>query len=81
MNRFIIFYCFDLVAATKSSAGLTSFHGVWPSAERKDFEQDMRIVPDFISEAEEKQLHEEIEPYMSRLRYEFDHWDDVSIGK
>ncbi|XP_032290726.1 alpha-ketoglutarate-dependent dioxygenase alkB homolog 7, mitochondrial isoform X2 [Drosophila virilis] len=40
----------------------------------------MRIVPDFISEAEEKQLHEEIEPYMSRLRYEFDHWDDAIHG-
>ncbi|EDW19478.1 alpha-ketoglutarate-dependent dioxygenase alkB homolog 7, mitochondrial isoform X1 [Drosophila mojavensis] len=72
--------CHRAVAATKSSAGLTSFHGVWPSAERKDFEQDMRIVPDFISEAEEKQLHEEIEPYMSRLRYEFDHWDDAIHG-
>ncbi|XP_032592889.1 alpha-ketoglutarate-dependent dioxygenase alkB homolog 7, mitochondrial isoform X2 [Drosophila grimshawi] len=40
----------------------------------------MRIVPEFISEAEEKQLHEEIEPYMSRLRYEFDHWDDAIHG-
>lgn len=40
----------------------------------------MRIIPEFISEEEEKELHEEIEPYMSRLRYEFDHWDDVSIA-
>ncbi|XP_034481814.1 alpha-ketoglutarate-dependent dioxygenase alkB homolog 7, mitochondrial isoform X2 [Drosophila innubila] len=40
----------------------------------------MRIIPDFISETEEKQLHEEIEPYMSRLRYEFDHWDDAIHG-
>lgn len=39
----------------------------------------MRIIPEFITEEEEKQLHEEIEPYMSRMRYEFDHWDDVSI--
>lgn len=38
----------------------------------------MRIIPEFITEEEEKQLHEEIEPYMSRMRYEFDHWDDVS---
>lgn len=40
----------------------------------------MRIIPEFISEEEEKELHEEIEPYMSRMRYEFDHWDDVSIA-
>lgn len=39
----------------------------------------MRILPEFITAEEEKQLHEEIEPYMSRMRYEFDHWDDVSI--
>lgn len=73
-------FCFNVVAANKNSTSLTCFHGVWPPTERRDFEQHMRIVPDFISEAEEKQLHEEIEPYMSRLRYEFDHWDDVSTG-
>ncbi|KAL7734539.1 hypothetical protein ACLKA6_010854 [Drosophila palustris] len=68
------------VAAKKSDSRLTCFHGLWPAAEQRDFEQHMRIIPDFISEEEEKQLHEEVEPYMSRLRYEFDHWDDAIHG-
>ncbi|XP_030571130.1 alpha-ketoglutarate-dependent dioxygenase alkB homolog 7, mitochondrial isoform X2 [Drosophila novamexicana] len=78
--RQILRRCHRAVAANKNSTSLTCFHGVWPPTERRDFEQHMRIVPDFISEAEEKQLHEEIEPYMSRLRYEFDHWDDAIHG-
>lgn len=68
-----------IVAAKNNNNNLTCFHGLWPSAEQRDFEQHMRIIPEFITEEEEKQLHEEIEPYMSRMRYEFDHWDDVSI--
>lgn len=58
-------------------ANLTAYFGKWPETEQKEFRQHMRIITDFISEPEEQQLHEEIEPYMSRLRYEFDHWDDV----
>lgn len=38
----------------------------------------MTVHNDFISEAEEASLLNEIEPYMKRLRYEFDHWDNVS---
>ena len=37
------------------------------------------IYPDFISAEEEKFILDEIEPYMKRLRYEVDHWDDVSV--
>lgn len=37
----------------------------------------MIIQEDFISEQEEQSLLSEIEPYMKKLRYEFDHWDDV----
>lgn len=59
---------------------MTAFFGKWPEGEQQDFQQHMRIITDFISEEEERQLHEEIEPYMSRLRYEFDHWDDVRQG-
>ncbi|XP_034481813.1 alpha-ketoglutarate-dependent dioxygenase alkB homolog 7, mitochondrial isoform X1 [Drosophila innubila] len=72
--------CHRAVAAKNSGNHLTCFHGLWPVSEQNDFEQHMRIIPDFISETEEKQLHEEIEPYMSRLRYEFDHWDDAIHG-
>ncbi|EDW94207.1 alpha-ketoglutarate-dependent dioxygenase alkB homolog 7, mitochondrial [Drosophila yakuba] len=59
---------------------LTAYFGKWPETEQKEFRQHMRIIADFISEPEEQQLHEEIEPYMSRLRYEFDHWDDAIHG-
>lgn len=41
------------------------------------FEKDMIIKEDFITEQEEITLLKEIEPYMKKLRYEFDHWDDV----
>jgi hypothetical protein len=37
----------------------------------------MIVKEDFLSEQEETSLLGEIEPYMKRLRYEFDHWDDV----
>lgn len=40
----------------------------------------MTIHNDFISEAEEQSLIDEVEPYMSNLKYEFDHWDDVSLS-
>ena len=40
--------------------------------------KDMLVLPDFLSESEEESLLAEVEPYMKRLRYEFDHWDNVS---
>lgn len=56
------------------------FHGVWPEEEKTAFLKDMKIIPDFITCEEETKLFEEIEPYMKRLRYEFDHWDDAIHG-
>ncbi len=40
-------------------------------------EESMSVVEDFITPEEEKSLINEVEPHLSRLRYEFDHWDDV----
>ena len=40
---------------------------------------DIQIYQDFISESEEQSLFDEVEVYMKRLRYEFDHWDNVSF--
>jgi alkylated DNA repair protein alkB family protein 7 len=42
---------------------------------------DFLVVEDFISETEEASLLGEIEPYLKRLRYEKDHWDDVCYEK
>lgn len=51
--------------------------GNWPNEEKQCFLQDMRIFINFVNEDEEQQLLNEVEPYMKRLRYEYDHWDDV----
>lgn len=39
---------------------------------------DMTVKENFLSEEDEQSLFTELEPYLKRLRYEFDHWDDVS---
>ena len=40
--------------------------------------QDMLIYNDFITEEEEESLFNEVEPYLKRMRYEYNHWDNVS---
>ncbi|KAK7099817.1 alpha-ketoglutarate-dependent dioxygenase alkB homolog 7, mitochondrial-like isoform X2 [Littorina saxatilis] len=40
----------------------------------------MLVCSDFLSETEEESLLGEVEPYMKRLRYEFDHWDNAIHG-
>ncbi|XP_055638725.1 alpha-ketoglutarate-dependent dioxygenase alkB homolog 7, mitochondrial isoform X2 [Toxorhynchites rutilus septentrionalis] len=57
-----------------------TFHGQWPIQDQCQFIADMTVVPGFISETEERSLLEEIEPYLKRMRYEFDHWDDAIHG-
>ncbi|XP_076440622.1 alpha-ketoglutarate-dependent dioxygenase alkB homolog 7, mitochondrial-like [Babylonia areolata] len=42
--------------------------------------KDMLVYPDFLSEEEEQSLLAEVDPYMKRLRYEFDHWDNAIHG-
>jgi alkylated DNA repair protein alkB family protein 7 len=54
------------------------FGEAYNSASEETMLRDMRVVADFLTEEEERSLFEEVEPYMRRLRYEFDHWDDVS---
>ncbi|KFB40228.1 AGAP000760-PA-like protein [Anopheles sinensis] len=61
-------------------SNLLSFAGQWPDNDRISFVADMRVFENFISEQEEISLLEEIEPYLKRLRYEFDHWDDAIHG-
>ncbi|KAH8364264.1 hypothetical protein KR084_005072 [Drosophila pseudotakahashii] len=68
------------VEKPSNKINLIAYLGKWPEVEQQEFRKHMRIITDFISEPEEQQLHEEIEPYMSRLRYEFDHWDDAIHG-
>ena len=36
----------------------------------------MKVYENFINDEEEKSLINEVDPYLKRLRYEYDHWDD-----
>ena len=45
----------------------------------KSFENSLLIKEDFLSHEEEKSLLDEVDPYMRKLRYEYDHWDSVGI--
>jgi alkylated DNA repair protein alkB family protein 7 len=42
--------------------------------------RDMTVKTEFISEEEENSLLNEVEKYISRLRYKFDHWDNAIHG-
>uniref|UniRef100_A0A0A9ZCK6 Putative alpha-ketoglutarate-dependent dioxygenase ABH7 n=1 Tax=Lygus hesperus TaxID=30085 RepID=A0A0A9ZCK6_LYGHE len=42
--------------------------------------RNFRVIPDFITEDEEKDLLEELEPKLRRMRYQYDHWDDAIHG-
>lgn len=44
----------------------------------KLLQNNVEIHEDFLSLEEHESLLAEIEPYLKRLRYEYDHWDDVS---
>lgn len=64
----------------RSVTNFIDFQSDWPSHEKKTFLQDMRVIPDFLAPEEEALLLEEMEPYLKRMRYEFDHWDDAIHG-
>ncbi|XP_014275160.1 alpha-ketoglutarate-dependent dioxygenase alkB homolog 7, mitochondrial [Halyomorpha halys] len=42
--------------------------------------ENVSVINDFLSQSEEKSLLKEIEPYMKRLRYQYDHWDHAIHG-
>lgn len=66
--------------STKDVLTHFEFHGQWPTEEQQLFIKDLRLHTDFITVEEETKLLEEIEPYMKRLHYEYDHWDDAIHG-
>ncbi|GAB0089758.1 alpha-ketoglutarate-dependent dioxygenase alkB homolog 7, mitochondrial [Sergentomyia squamirostris] len=63
-----------------SNVSFMKFHKDWPENDYKDFLRDMTVIPDFITKEEVDKILEEIEPYLKRMRYEFDHWDDAIHG-
>lgn len=56
------------------------FEGNWPKDVQQKFLQDMTVIENFISPSDEHELFSEIEPYLKRMRYERDHWDDAIQG-
>ena len=40
---------------------------------------NLEVRENFISEEEESLLLKEVEPYLKRQKYQYDHWDDVSV--
>ncbi|XP_057658415.1 alpha-ketoglutarate-dependent dioxygenase alkB homolog 7, mitochondrial isoform X2 [Diorhabda carinulata] len=40
----------------------------------------MVVIPNFLSEIDENSILAEIEPYLRKMRYEFDHWDNAIHG-
>ena len=41
-------------------------------------DRNLEVRDDFITEEEESLLVKEVEPYLKRQKYQYDHWDDVS---
>ena len=40
-----------------------------------------RVINNFVSEKEELALLNEVERFLNRSRYEYDHWDNVRVTK
>lgn len=74
-------YCnrIDRTIAILGSSSLIMFNGQWPAIESELLLADMRIIPNFVTTVEEESFMKELEPYLKRMRYEFDHWDDVTM--
>lgn len=53
------------------------FEGNWPEDVKEKFIQDMGVVENFITSQEEQEILAEIEPYLKRMKYERDHWDEA----
>lgn len=39
----------------------------------------MQVIPEFVTKEEEAAMLAELDPQLKRMRYEFDHWDNVSV--
>lgn len=59
---------------------LFDFNEKWPSDVKNEFERDMIVIEDFISEEEEEHLYAETKKTMKKMRYQYDHWDDAIHG-
>lgn len=49
----------------------------WPTDILSQISTEMRLIPNFVNEEEEKSFLNETSVALKRLRYEKDHWDNV----
>lgn len=56
------------------------FHPTCMTTTRESIGSSFTVFKDYITEEEEDILMKELEPHLKRLKYEFNHWDDVSQG-
>ncbi|XP_014254568.1 alpha-ketoglutarate-dependent dioxygenase alkB homolog 7, mitochondrial [Cimex lectularius] len=56
------------------------FHKDSDSQKKQELLKDLSISNDFIDDDEEKSIMDEIGPYLKRMRYEYDHWDNAIHG-
>ena len=80
LNRKLCNFPFLENECKKQQIPLMEFDGNWPIDVKQKFLNDMIVIDNFISPEDEISLMEEIEPYLKRLRYERDHWDDAIQG-
>lgn len=70
------------VCCIAGDPNLLEVAGTWPAEVqcemRAAVQRDMQVLPDFVTEQEEASLLAELEPVLKKMRYEFDHWDNVS---
>lgn len=71
---------FGQLPSQQNALELFDFQNDWPADDIDAVKRDMIVLPNFISEAEEKSLHDETEKTMKRMRYQYDHWDDAIHG-
>ncbi|XP_052090480.1 alpha-ketoglutarate-dependent dioxygenase alkB homolog 7, mitochondrial-like [Mytilus californianus] len=59
---------------------ITTYYDTKDISLEKEIRTNMLVEEDFLSEHEEMSLFNEVDPYMRRLRYEYDHWDNAIHG-
>jgi hypothetical protein len=67
----------DSSTKTLENTDYFDFHDKFDAEQMKNIVSSMIIHNDFLSVEEEQSVFAEVQPYMKKLRYEFDHWDDV----
>ncbi|XP_063431023.1 alpha-ketoglutarate-dependent dioxygenase alkB homolog 7, mitochondrial-like [Mytilus trossulus] len=63
-----------------NTRSLTTYYDTKDISLEKEIRTNMLVQEDFLSEDEEMSLFNEVDPYMRRLRYEYDHWDNAIHG-